>query len=352
MESNCSEIPDGWISPLNNFFRSFAYTQVIKLTYMEEKITFRPIDNEVTLEVRLEDDTVWLTQEQMAQLFDKERSVVAKHINNIFSEEELSRESNVQILHITGIPKPVGYYSLDVIISVGYRVKSLRGTQFRIWATKLLKDHLVKGYTLNQQRLLSETQKYADLQLQLANLKRVLENESMEIGDAKGLLKVITDYADSLKLLEEYDKGKLVIDSPKREAERLDAEVLKSEIDRLRLALDTSNLFGVEREGGYADTLDRVFQAFGGQEVYPSIEEKAANLFYLIIKNHPFVDGNKRIGAYTFLRFLEVNGLLYRDNGSRAIEQNAIVAMALMVAQSPDEDKEQMVRLVVKLVNT
>lgn len=318
----------------------------------QNKIVFKTTRDSIDLVVRLENDTVWLRQEQIAILFDKERSVITKHINNVFKEKELSEESNVQNLHISGSDRPVKFYSLDVIISVGYRVKSQQGTQFRIWANKILKDHIVKGYTLNTHRLKLEQQRYKELLSNLNTLKKVYDNEKLQLDEAKGLIKVITDYADALNTLDLYDQNKLtILKKSNKKSVKISYEDALEAINQLRLNLDAGNLFGNERDGGLKSALLSIFQTYDGKDLYSSIEEKSANLLYLIIKNHPFIDGNKRIGSFMFVRFLDLNGLLYKENGQKNIEENALVAIALLIAQSDPKDKELMVKLVSNLIN-
>jgi len=320
----------------------------------ENKIIFKLEENSIIVEVKLENETVWLTQAQMSFLFDKDRDTISEHIQNIFKEKELLKESvtrKFQATAVDGKSYNTIHYNLDVIISVGYRVNSKKGTQFRIWATKILKDHIVKGYTLNQGRLRLEEQKYFELQSQLGILKKVYENEELKLDDAKGLIKLITDYAQGLNLLDKFDNNKIEISNLRnKNAVEINYEQARNEIDKLKDALETSDLFGNEKDNGFKSALVTVFQTYDGKDLYPSIEEKAANLLYLIIKNHSFFDGNKRIGAFMFIRFLDINGLLYKENNTKIIEENALVAIALMIAQSDRKEKDLMVKLVVNLI--
>lgn len=317
----------------------------------KNSIIFKPEGENITVEVKLDKETVWLTQEQMSLLFDRERSVITKHINNIFKEGELDRKSNVQNLHIPNSDKPVMFFSLDVIISVGYRVKSQKGTQFRIWANKILKDYLLKGYAVNERRLQAIKGGVEDLYRTLEQIKKVNSNLELSDKEKQSFVDLILEYSESLNLLKMFDEGELVI--PKElHKNRFDLsyENAISEIDHLRETLKAGELFGREKDKGFKSAIANIYQTFGGDDLYPSAEVKAANLLYLIIKNHGFSDGNKRIGSYFFVRFLDANGLLRRRDGSKVISENTLVALAIMVAQSDPKQKDQIVELVVNLI--
>lgn len=317
----------------------------------KNSIIFKPEGEYITVEVKLDKETVWLTQEQMSLLFDRERSVITKHINNIFKEGELDRKSNVQNLHIPNSDKPVMFFSLDVIISVGYRVKSQKGTQFRIWANKILKDYLLKGYAVNERRLQAIKGGVEDLYRTLEQIKKVNSNLELSDKEKQSFVDLILEYSESLNLLKMFDEGELVI--PKElHKNRFDLsyENAISEIDHLRETLKAGELFGREKDKGFKSAIANIYQTFGGDDLYPSAEVKAANLLYLVIKNHGFSDGNKRIGSYFFVRFLDANGLLRRRDGSKVISENTLVALAIMVAQSDPKHKEQIVELVVNLI--
>lgn len=317
---------------------------------MSEVVIYRAEDGNAALEVQLEKDTVWLSQAQMSELFGRERSVVTKHINNVFRDGELNKESNVQNMHIANSDKPVVYYNLDVIISVGYRVKSQRGTQFRQWATRVLRDHLVKGYTLNELRLREERAKLQEMQQAVTLLARTLEQQHLVSDTGQEVLQVITDYAYALATLDRYDHGTLAVEATSGPAafvlEYPEAiaivQSMKGEFD---------GLFGLEKDQGFKSALGAIYQTFDGKDVYPSIEEKSANLLYFVVKNHAFTDGNKRIAAAVFICFLARNGILYREDGSKRLADNALVALTLLIAESKPQEKDTIVKVIVNLIN-
>ncbi len=316
----------------------------------DKVIIYQSADGEASLDVRLEQETVWLRQKQMAELFGRERSVITRHINNIFHEGELEKKSNVQNMHIANTDKPVAFYNLDVIISVGYRVKSQRGTQFRQWATRVLRDHLVKGYTINQQRLTEQTEKLVEMQRAIELLSRTLSNQEMVDDTGKEVLQVITDYAYALNLLDRYDHGTLAIEETSGSADFiLDYESASRIVQSMKGDFD--GLFGIEKDQGFKSALGTIYQTFDGKELYPSAEEKAANLLYFIVKNHAFSDGNKRIAAAIFIYFLNANRILYREDGSKRLADNALVALTLLIAESKPEEKETIVKVIVNLIN-
>lgn len=312
-------------------------------------------DNQTAIEVKLEGDTVWLSQQQITVLFERDRTVITKHINNIFKEGELV-ESSVcaKFAHTANDGKiyQTQYYNLDVIISVGYRVKSKRGTQFRIWATQRLKDYLVKGFALNQQRLQSNLD---ELQQAIALIQKSSKDEDLSISEAKGLLNILSNYTQSFILLNKYDSQTLeqkglnenvTYEIKYKEALKTISELKKQLIDKK----EASNLFGNQKDNSFEGILKSVIQTFDGNYLYPSIEEQAAHLLYFVIKNHPFSDGNKRIGAFLFIWFLEKNKHRFKKTGELKINDNALTAIALLVAQSNPDDKEMMVILIVNLI--
>jgi len=311
-----------------------------------EIVIYRTGDGHAKIDVKLENDTVWLTQEQMGKLFGRERSVVTKHINNIFKEKELIEKSNVQILHIANSDKPVKHYNLDVIISVGYRVNSKQGTQFRIWATNVLKQHLIKGFTINERRL-KELQQTVKLISQVATGKKLTNDE------ATGLLKVVGDYSYALDILDKYDHEQLEIKHiTRKEIFRIDYDEAINAIFKLKQKFKSSDLFGKEKDDSFKSSLLTIYQTYDKKELYPSIEEKAAHLLYFIIKNHSFSDGNKRIAAFIFIWFLERNKILYRKDGGKRIADNALVALCLMIAESKADEKDIIVKVVINLINS
>jgi len=314
-----------------------------------EIVIYQTQDGNAVLDVILENETVWLTQAQMVGLFNRERSVITKHINNIFSEGELDKKSNVQNLHIAFSDKPVKCYSLDVIISVGYRVKSLQGTQFRIWANQILKDYLIKGYAVNQN---IKVQQYDDLKKTVKLLSNVVQLRELSLDEATGLLKVITDFTYALDTLDKYDYQQLSVErTTEKEIFRADYDNAMEAVLYLKEKFNSSGLFGNEKDESFKSSINVIYQTFGGEELYPSIEEKAAMLLYLVTKNHSFSDGNKRIAAFLFLWFLEKNGILYKPDGSKLIENNTLVAITLMIAESRTEEKDIIVKVVVNLIN-
>jgi prophage maintenance system killer protein len=304
-------------------------------------------DGVVSLEVSLDKDTAWLTQSQMVDLFERDRSVISRHIKNVFKEGELPKESNLQKMQIAFSDKPVVLYSLDVIISVGYRVKSQRGVQFRQWATSTLKDHLVKGYTLNQQRLKErgiEVERVLDL------LSQTLTNQQLVTQQGEAVVKVIHDYARSWSLLQAYDEQSLLSRTSLQDhMQALAMGDVLTAIEELKRELigkgEATPLFGQLRGNGLASALDTIEQGFGGEWFYPNIASRAANLLYFVIKNHPFADGNKRTGSFLFLWYLRINEQLLGKTVEQLINDNTLVALALLIAESKPEQKDIMIRL-------
>ena len=305
------------------------------------------------LEVRFDakNDTVWLRQEQLVQLFGRTQPVISRHLNNVFAEGELDEKSNMQILHIANSDKPVKFYNLDVIISVGYRVKSPEGIRFRQWATRLIKEHLTRGYTLNQQRLQSNAH---ELQAALELVRKAAQSPDLQLETGRGLIDIVTRYAHAFVLLQQYDEGLLV--KPKTEvggtlpttdeARQLLAG-LKQDLMRKG---EATELFARERGDGLAALLGNLAQSVFGEAAYPSIEAKAAHLLYFVIKNHPFADGNKRSGAYLFVDFLHRNGRLMDEAGVPVINDVGLAALALLIAESAAEQKDTMIKLVMNML--
>lgn len=323
---------------------------------------YRTEDGGVSLHVNIQDETIWLTQDQMAQLFEKGKASISEHIRNIFEEEELDRSATVRkfrTVQVEGerqVNRQVSYYNLDVAISVGYRIKSKRGTQFRIWANSVLKDYLLQGYALNQAHLQQQAEKLQELVSTVSVLTSVLEAKQLDKSEAVGLLKVISDYTHALNLLDQYDNQLLQINNVNdHDVIKITYEeavgAIKNLRDRLIKQGEPMTLFGREKDDSLQGSLYNIYQTFEGQDLYPSIEEKAARMLYSIIKTHPFVDGNKRIGAFLFVWFLERNGCLYALDGHKRIEDNALVAICLMVAQSQPHEAANMTKLVVNLIN-
>jgi len=312
--------------------------------YNESAIVIYDTSDGVRLDVKLERDTLWLTQKQMAELFETERSVITKHLSNIFVSGELDKESNVQKMHIPGSDRPVAFHALDAVISVGYRVNSKRGTQFRIWATSVLRDHLLKGYSLNERRL-------RELNRTIRLIADVAGRRELSGDEAKALLSVVADYSFALDLLDDYDHQRVTVTGTTPGTVRsLDYEEARRIVNRLAEKFGSANLFGREKDGSLKGALGAVMQTFGGKDVYPSIEEKATHLLYFLIKDHPFVDGNKRIGAALFLWFLEKNRVLYHPDGTKRIADTALVAMTLLIAESKPAEKELLTRVLINLI--
>lgn len=308
-------------------------------------------DGSANLQVKLEKDTVWLTQAQMSELFQKDQSVIARHISNVFKEGELEKDSNMQILHNTlSKYKPTSVYSLDVIISVGYRVKSKRGVQFRQWANKVLKEYLVKGYAINKD---IQIERYNELKEVVRLMSRAITlQEKATAMEYSGLFNVITDYVYALDTLDRYDYQTLSIESTtKEEPFRATYENAMSAIHSLKEKFGGSQWFANEKDDSFKSSIGQIYQTFAGEELYPSVEEKAAMLLYLVVKNHSFSDGNKRIAAMLFLWFMEKNGILYGEYGRKRIADNTLVALTLMIAESRTEEKDVMVKVVVNLIN-
>lgn len=307
---------------------------------LNDVVIFETKDSEISLRVPVENDTVWLTQAQMTELFNVDRTVITRHINNVFREGELQRESNVQKMHIANSDKPVQFYNLEVIISVGYRVKSKRGVEFRQWASKVLKQYIIQGYAINEKRL-EALQRTVDIQAKM--LACTLDTSEEDV------LKAVNLYTDALMLLDQYDHQSLEKPAGNKPIYRITYEECRSIVNAME---DTfkSDVFGVEKEKGKVEgILAAVYQNVFGGDVYPSLEEKAANLLYFMIKDHPYADGCKRIAASLFLEFLSRNDYLYKD-GIKRISDGALVAITLMIAESNPEEKDIMVNLVMNLL--
>lgn len=322
-------------------------------------IVYTTKDSHISLEVKMNGDTVWLTQPQMAELFGRERTVIGKHIKSIFKEGELEpKVVCAKFAHTTphgaikgkSQTREIVYYNLDVIISVGYRVKSLRGTQFRIWANKILKDYLIKGYAINNKIKLERYQELKDMVHILGNTLK--KQEQLTSEQSKGLLAVVTDYVYALDTLDKYDYQQLTIEETTK-GDRFHATYQNAmeAIRSLKGKFGESELFANEKDQSFKSSISTIYQTFDGIELYPSIEEKAAMLLYLVTKNHSFSDGNKRIAAMLFLWFMENNGILYHPNGEKRIADNTLVALTLMIAESRTDEKDIMVKVVVNLIN-
>ncbi len=318
-----------------------------------ELFLYQTADGRASVDVRLKDETVWLSQKQMGELFDRDYKTVSKHINNIFKEGELIKNSVVANFATTaadGKTYQVAHYNLDVIISVGYRIKSQRGTRFRIWATSVLKDHLVTGYTLNQKRLAEKG--LGEAREMLALLANTLESHQLVNDEGQAVLNIVQHYARTWHLLWQYDEDALAIPEKREKAGSvLGLGIARRAIVQLRQDLMTkgeaTDIFANERSDGLAGILGAIQQTFDGQDLYPCVEEKAAHLLYFVIKDHPFTDGNKRIGSFLFLYFLQINGLLIKQN----LDNKALVALTLLTAASDPGQKELLIRLIINLLS-
>jgi len=317
---------------------------------------YKSSDNAIELQVSLDNDTVWLNRNQLAMLFDRDIKTIGKHINNVFLEGELSKKAvvaNFATTAIDGKTYQVDHYNLDVIISVGYRVKSKQGTQFRQWATQRLKDYLVKGYAINEKRLQEAKGKFQDLKNAVKLAAKAGNIEALTSVEAKGILGVIEQYAYALETLDKYDHQRLTIETPNEETEikKLTYENAIQQIIIWRDFQKAGNLFGNEKDQSFKSSLETIYQTFDGIDLYPTFEEKAANLLYYVVKNHSFSDGNKRIAAGLFVYFLAMNNKLLNEEGNKRIGDNALVAITIMIAESKSDEKDMMVKLVVNLIN-
>lgn len=315
-------------------------------------------DGQTEVQVKFENETVWLSQKQMSQLFDKDTDTVGLHLRNIYTSGELDEISTTEessVVQLEGkrkVKRKIKLYNLDAIISVGYRVNSKRGIQFRIWANKILKEYLIKGYTLNERKLNEQNQQLKELQNSVKILGEALTIKTLSSDESIGLLRIISDYAYALDILDQYDYQSLQIQNTSgKETYQLTYEEAINQIQIAKRAHGNSDLFGNEKDKSFQSSVGAIYQTFGGTDLYPSIEEKAVNLLYFITKNHSFSDGNKRIAAFLFLYFLERNGILFDKNGKKRIADNTLVALTLMIAVSKPDDKETMTKVIVNLIN-
>ncbi len=306
------------------------------------------------LEVRLEQDTVWLSLNQLADLFERDKSVISRHLRNVFEENELAKSSVVAKYATTatdGKVYKVEYFNLDAIISVGYRVNSKRGTQFRIWATNVLRQHLVAGYTINEKRLKTQQEKIRELQ----DAVRLLGNMALLEGvsdEAKGIVQIISEYSRALSILDDFDHQRLAAPKGTKQTKyKLTYDEARNIIDQMRLKFKDSALVGQEKDKSFHGSIGAIYQTFDGKDVYPTVEEKGAHLLYFVAKNHSFVDGNKRIAAALFICFLQKNGILLNKGGGKRIDDNALVALTLMIAASKPSEKDIMIKVILNLLN-
>ena len=314
-------------------------------------------DGLTEISVQLQENTIWLSQKQMALLFEKDSDTIGLHLKNIYKTEELLENATTEYFSAVQkegkrqVKRNIRYYNLDAIISVGYRVNSKRGTQFRIWANKILKDYLVNGYAINEKRLQEKVEQFEELKKIVHLQEKVISEYQLDTDEAKGLIKVINDYTLALEMLDDYDFQRLQI--PKKGADELFkiyyAEAREA-INQLGKQTHFEGLFGREKDDSFKGSIENIYQTFDGIDLYPTIEEKAAHLLYFVVKNHSFSDGNKRIAAFLFIWFLERNNLLYTKYGLKRIADNTIVALTLMIAESHPEDKDMMIKVVVNII--
>lgn len=319
---------------------------------------FKSEDGRTEIEVRIKKESVWLNQYQIAELFQTDRTSILRHINNIFKFNELDKESTcAKIAHVQNeggrqVERSISVYNLDIILSVGYRVNSDRGRQFRIWANSILSEYLIRGYALNEKKLKEQNEKLEELKDTVKMLGEIANIKSLTNDESIGLLKIISDYAYALDVLDQYDYQSLEINNTTLTSSyRLTYEDVKHQISIVKNAYSNSELFGKEKDDSLKSSVASIYQTFDGVDLYPSIEEKAANLLYFVTKNHSFVDGNKRIAAFLFLYFMERNGILFNSSGQKRIADNTLVALTLMIAVSKPEEKEIMIKVIVNLIN-
>ena len=316
------------------------------------QVIFYKNDSGQTLfQVKFDKESLWLTQKQMADLFDKDSDTIGLHLRNIYKTNELDKNATTEKYSVVqkegkrNVNRKITFYNLDAIISVGYRVNSKKGTQFRIWATKTLKDHLVKGYSINQKRL-GQLKKTIQL---IDRTSKVARSNS----ETKDLINVLSDYAKALNILDHYDHQKLKkSDSGNEVIFKIDYQEAKVAIEQLRIKFGGSKIFGNEKDQSFKSSIAVIDQTFDGKELYATIEEKAANLLYLVVKNHSFTDGNKRIAAWLFVWYLDKNNILYREDGLKKIANNTLVALTLMIAESNPKEKELIINVITNLINT
>jgi len=314
------------------------------------------IDEEFEIDVNLNEETVWLTQAQICELFERDKSVISRHMRNIFKEGELNRtatvakNATVQNEGVRTVTRDVEYYNLDMIISVGYRVKSKRGIKFRKWANKILKAYLIEGYAINISKLENENKKLKELQKIISLVHKVALEDNKDGNEIRNLLMVIKDYEYALKLLDKYDHEELTLDGvTEKEVNKVTTDEIHKIIDEMRTDFST-DLFGVERASSLLDSIENVYQSAFGEDIYPGLEEKASNILYLLVKNHIFIDGNKRIAVAVFVYFMKKNGMYLNSSGAKRISDETLVSITLLVAQSNPREKEIIIKLIVNLI--
>lgn len=324
---------------------------------MNEILIYTAPDSQTQVEVTLGNETVWLSQKQMASLFSKDSDTIGLHIKNIYGDRELVEKSTTEVFSVVqkegkrNVSRSIRYYNLDMILSVGYRVSSKKGTQFRQWATQRLKDYLVKGYALNSNRLKQVEGRYQELQQTIKLITTVAGKKSLADYEAKGILKILEQYSHALELLDQYDHQRLPeIKGDKKQVKKLSYNEAIKQIDIWRKAQKAGKLFGNEKDHSLKSSLNTIHQTFDGKDLYPTLDEKAAHLLYFVVKNHSFTDGNKRIAAGLFLYFMDMNKALLTAGGSKRMDDPTLVAVTLLIAESKPEEKEQIVKLILNLM--
>jgi len=319
---------------------------------------FQSKDKGTEIQVIVQSESVWLSQKQMSELFEKDSDTIGLHLRNIYKSGELKEKATTEKYSVVqkegsrNVKRTIKLYNLDAIISVGYKVNSKRGVQFRIWANRVIKDYLINGYAINEKKLKAQIDSLNSLKETVLLLTKVTEHKKLTGEESEGLLKIVSDYAYALDVLDQYDYQSLKIsDTSDGEIFRITYKDAIQKIAQLRKLFGNSPLFGKEKDDSFKSSISTIYQTFDKKDLYPSIEEKAANLLYLVTKNHSFVDGNKRIAAFLFLFFLEKNNLLFKENGEKRIQDNALVALTLMIAVSQPDEKETMIMVIVNLIN-
>jgi death-on-curing family protein len=319
---------------------------------------FQSKDKRTEIQVIVQSESVWLSQKQMAELFEKDSDTIGLHLRNIYKSGELIERATTEkysVVHKEGnrnVKRTIKLYNLDAIISVGYKVNSKRGVQFRIWANQVIKDYLINGYAINEKKLKAQISNLNSLKDTVLLLSKITVQKKLTSEESEGLLRIVSGYAYALDVLDQYDYQSLKIaDTSDGEIFRITYKDATQKISQLRKLYGNSSLFGKEKDDSFKSSISTIYQTFDKKDLYPSIEEKAANLLYLVTKNHSFVDGNKRIAAFLFLYFLERNNLLFKENGEKRIPDNALVALTLMIAVSQPNEKETMIKVIVNLIN-
>jgi len=325
----------------------------------EQIVIYQAKDGQTQIDVQFKEETIWLTQKQMSELFEKDSDTIGLHLKNIFKSKELDKNATTEKYAVVqkegqrNVKRDILHYNLDAIISVGYRVNSKRGTQFRIWANKVLKDYLIRGFAINEKRLQQTKQQFKELKKIIALQESVISEYQLETDEAEGLIKVISSYSTALDLLDDYDYQRLQIPkSRKVEVVKINYKEARKAIDELGKQTNFKGLFGKEKDDSFKGSLENIYQTFDSKELYETTEEKAAHLLYFVVKNHSFTDGNKRIAAFLFVWFLERNHLLYKPDGRKIIANSTLVALTLMIAQSNPNNKDIIIKVIVNLLIT